>query len=253
VSRNNNSQRRKSQDDDRNWALSTPQEILGVPTPESILGIDHTQGEGELTPAERFLKRQNHEQLESSATNGWHQDVGAQRKKGLWEPLNGTDDSRFDRAANGALVPGGDGHRNLQVLGQDAGTPAGQIQRNTVWDSAFASATPPPAKLTPEQIQSKQTFLNLLIPPDKSPAVPSGTPTVRPVAAHDPNFQTQPAYSRAGSVKALQADLAKPTGLTPLMGVSGAAPVPAKRAPLVKPPPWMSDQTADSTPAQRRF
>jgi hypothetical protein len=246
-----NPQWRKAQEDQKNWALMTPQEILGVPTPESILGISSLQDDTKLTSEERFLKRQD--QPLGSSTNGWqHQDVGAQHQGG--EPLTAADDDQFDRAANGAQAPRANAFQNLPLSGQDPSV-VGQSQRDTLWDSPFASPTPLPTKPTTEQLQGMDRFRALLAPTEKAPAVASyGTPAAQPLAARDPNFQAQPAFNPAGApAKALRSDLAKPTGLMPLAGVSGPAPVPAKRAPLVKPPPWMTDQTADSTPAQRRF
>ena len=111
-----NPQWRKAQEDQKNWALMTPQEILGVPTPESILGISSLQDDTKLTSEERFLKRQD--QPLGSSTNGWqHQDVGAQHQGG--EPLTAADDDQFDRAALALEKALSLGYRDFAWLAKD--------------------------------------------------------------------------------------------------------------------------------------
>jgi hypothetical protein len=74
------------------------------------------------------------------------------------------------------------------------------------------------------------------------------------VAAPDPNLQAQPLFNPIGrSFTPVENDIAKPTGLTPLAGVTGPQPIPAKKPALVQPPPWMSQSPQNATLPQRQF
>src|SRR5580693_8522200 len=56
-------------DNKKNWTLLTPEEILGVPTAEKILGLPEPDDEKNLTVTERYLKRLNDQEQSVSATN----------------------------------------------------------------------------------------------------------------------------------------------------------------------------------------
>ena len=65
-------QLQKKLEDRKNWTLLTPEEILGVKKPENYLTPDQQPDaqDQNLTPMERYLKRQEQARLPVPATNG---------------------------------------------------------------------------------------------------------------------------------------------------------------------------------------
>lgn len=250
----NAAQWQKVLEDRKNWSLMTPAQILGVPTPETILGITDPQ-ENKLSPEERYLQRQ--ERLsQTGITNALQrEDTGLWRKDDATTgPFQPTDD-------NSQFADSPDGSRRNPTMPNLNRSPffnpnqrslADMNQRmNPTWASPFESPEPL-RKTTPEQLAGMERFRAFMQSPpapDRTPASFSAQPAVPP----DPFLQSLPPYNPAGhSVAPLRTDITKPTGIMPLAGVSGLPPAPAKKAPLVEPPPWMSQPSPQSSTLPQR-
>ena len=244
--------------DRKNWALMTPEMVLGVPTPESILGIVPKE-DSKLSPEEGFLQRQDR-QLQMNATNGLHgPEAGFSRND---DPRTGQFQDRNERSqfasssrnvTSDTSAPGTAKLPN-SFLGPNSGNQADPNQpSDSTWASPFGAPQLSPQS-TLEQLANMERFRALMEPPpsEKAPATAS---LFQPrVAAPDPNLQAQPLFNpMVRSLTPVENDIAKPTGLTPLAGVTGPAPTPTKKPALVQPPPWMSQSPQNSTLPQRQF
>ena len=245
---------RKFLDGKKNWTLMTPEEVLGIPTAEKIMGIPDPKNDPKLSAEERFLLRQDR-LAASGATNGFHHpDAGYWRGDSPADPFHPADaSSRFAQILGGS-IPGTAKNLN-RLFSPNSDSP---LELNRKPDSAWANpfGMPEPlTKPTPEQLAGMDRFRALMEPsvPEKAPeASRFSTPLL---AAPDRNLQALPAFNPAGrSFTALESGIAKPTGLTPLPGITGPRLAPAKKtAPLVQTPPWLSDTPQTFTPVQRSF
>lgn len=244
----------------KNWSLMTPEQILGIPTPESILGVTDPQEDPKLSPEERFLRRQERQE-QAGITNAslrsdaflWHND---DENRGLFQSPD----------ANNPLAnaPGGSSQsqgiagliRNSSpFFNQTTKSLADMNQRmDSTWEHPFGSPEPMP-KATPEQLSGMERFRALMEP--TPPQTPSAAPGFSSQPSHtpDPFLQPVPAsFNPAGrSFTGLGNDIAKPTGLAPLPGVTGPRPPPSKPAPLVQTPPWLSQSPQSANLPQRQF
>lgn len=255
IPENNGPQWQKYLEERRSWTFMTPEEILGIPTPEKMLGLPDPNDDSRLTPEQRFLRRQDRE-MSLSTSNAQRQAEAT-----LWQSGNDDDNkSPFQpvdaKARLAGALTGSDpsGTRTAGLLfGQRPGGVAGMVESSdSAWSSAFQSPNPLP-KPTPEQLAGMDRFRALMEAPSEKPAAAPGF-QMPPASPVDPNMQSMPAFNPAGqSFKALESDIAKPKGLTPLPGVTGPPPAPKKAVPLVQPPPWLQSPLQNSTPAQRQF
>ncbi len=253
----NAAQWRKFLEGKKNWTLMTPEEILGIPTPEKILGIPDPRDDPKLSAEERFLQRR--EQREAAgATNALRRPDASHRRE---DSANPDASHPADGHRRSAQMPGdstGDPTKNLNLLFNNL-NPNLRADLNrkpdSVWASSFGLPEPLP-KPTPEQLEGMDRFRALMEPfaPEKTPEA-ARLAYQQPVAAPNPNMQAQPAFNPAGSsFKALESGIGKPTGITPLPGLTGPHPAPAKKTPaLVQPPPWMSDSPQPFAAPQRQF
>lgn len=244
--------------DRKNWALMTPEQVLGVPTPESILGIAPKE-DPKLTLEARFLQRQDR-QSEMAATNGLPRQGDTflrseDQNTGLFQDRN--EPSQFTETKRGlnpdTTTPNTD-KRLSSFLSRDSGNHADMDQpSDPTWASPFA-APPTPPQSTPEQLANMDRFRALIDMPSSEKAPATANLFLPHVAAPDPLLPVQPLYSPVGhSFTPVGNDITKPTGLTPLTGISAPPPVPAKKPALVQPPPWMSQSAQSTTLPQRQF
>jgi len=255
----------KALQDRKNWTLMTPEEVLGIPTAASMLGIVDPE-EARLSPEQRFLKRRDQE-TQAGATNGPVNSISA-ASSSIWGNIN---DSAgvFQNPDNNGLpfmntrqgVPGQPDDRgaffNKTAVSRNAPAP----NAGTIWASSFQSP-PPAAKPTARQLEGMETFRALLDSPPSEQSRPIAQSTVSPnpyptpsAVTADPFMQPQPlSYSPIGSIPSpLESGISKPTGINPLPGITGNRPPPPKPAPVVKPPPWMSDSPQIGTLPKRQF
>ncbi|HUC85772.1 MAG TPA: hypothetical protein VL970_11315 [Candidatus Acidoferrales bacterium] len=241
-------------DDRKDWALLTPQEILDVPTAESILGIDPSD-EVKLSAEERFMRRQDKES-QTLATNGMPRlDPALDRDNVLNDGQfrNVEDDHRIDVILNPSSSKVSDALANLKPADNDnLRTGPGLNPVDTTWASPF-QAQVLDTKQTPAQLAEWERFRAMMeptIPVSKPETSLLGPPSV---SSHDLDFEGPLASKPVGQgYTSLQDSISKPTGLLPLPG-NVMRPPPAKKAPLVQPPPWMPDSPQNTVFPQRQF
>lgn len=237
-------------DDRKNWTLMTTEEILGVTQkPEhDTLGQDKKSSQ-----LERYLER---ESLSSNGrTNGW-QNNQANSPWNLPQGQERTDpfDSRHNDAADASqnFDPGRffNNQRSINATANQSG--------NAGWNPFDTPSPQAPVKPNLEQQAAMERFRQLLAP---SPALTAeSAPNSRflpaPKAAPDP-FLTQPAFTpnpAGASFTPLNSGISRPTGLTPLPGITTPVSHPAtvpSWAP--QPPPWMAQTPPPFSGPQWKF
>jgi hypothetical protein len=236
----------------KNWGLLTPEQIFGVQKPEDLLGVKPQDGKDKLSLEDQFLLRQR-KSSGGMATNGG---AGSLFMRDDSNPFL----KRMDRNNPNAWQPGYDGspnssqfdssqpdsYRSLKRLFGNANpgdvyAPGNQPQ-NSMWTSGFTQPTQP--KATQEQLDSMERFRALM---QSAPAQDS-TAQIPSYNAAKPSsssfFDQPPSFNPAGrSYTALESDITRPKGLTPLPGVTGPVSKPDNNIRpdwKAKLPPWMS-------------
>ena len=250
-------------DERRNWALLTPEQILGLPTQEKILGIADRDAFGQLkneSATTRYIERQDQLHARTNNVNSGRADPSSRRgfsagmdpqkpqliNPGFWNPSGG-------RSGNPGLLE--------QIIGgtPDKRTDAAQSPKS-IWQKSFSMPAPEP-KPTPEQQVAMTQFRELLQPHSLSSGAAKassfGTPTlVAPATAPKPAPETAPADPIGASFAPLSRGVTMPAGLTPLPGLLGPtntgiqALVPEWKP---QPPPWLSSTPQLDTFPQRKF
>ena len=238
----------------KNWALMTPEEILNLPTPEKLMGLTDPRDDPKLSAVDKFLDRQDR-LAAAGATNGFHHPDAAHWRNDSTSDLFNRSDASSQFAKNlGGSIPGTTKDSSPFFNLNPDSSPGVDKKSDSAWANALG--TPEPAsKPTTEQLAGMDRFRALMEPPapEKTPE-PSRFYLNVPVAAPDPNRQTVPAFNSSGrSFTALESAMGKPTGITPLPGLTGPRPPPAKKTALVQTPPWLSDTPQPFTPLQRQF
>jgi hypothetical protein len=237
----------------KNWTLMTPEDILGVPTAEKILGLPDPTGDDKRTPEEGYLRRQKLAAGLSSA-NVLHRlnSSGQRNDANPFAPRDQTDQhGQFD--ANGQAV-GLDGRPDARtdaaarkyfdrLVNAPAASPFGASRNaNSTWASAFDQPAPLP-KPNLDQIASMERFKAMMEPssPPEKVTVPTRFST-SPLPTTDPNLQHTPLFNPLGqSYSPLQSSISRPTGITPLPTLSTPNYKPAApKKSLAELPPWLS-------------
>jgi hypothetical protein len=244
-------------DERHNWALRTPEEILGVTTREKILGIQDRNALGQPkneTVVEQYNKRQDQLHARTNNVNynaagsaprwGFAGDQQPQMNPGVWTPAGG-------RLDNSALM-----NQFLNGMPDSRAAPA-QASKSG-WSKSFNLPAPLPGP-TPEQQAATEQFRQLLQPrslPGDTTKVPSlGSPVFSP-ASTAPVPEPSAVIPMGASYTPLSSGIATPKGVTPLPGLLG----PTNMAPLAlapewkpPPPPWMSSGPQLGVIPQRKF
>jgi len=239
----------------KNWTLLTPEEILGIQTPEQVLGISADKNKTKLTLEEKFLQRQ----IKTGPTNGIGR-ADSPFSKDDNNPFtqnsrNREDRDVFSRDSARQLDERGDSsltrlldHLNKNKTAQDPYSISAR-RENSPWASDFANPTTPPR--SSDQLSSMERFRAMLEPPPS--AQPAGStarfPTT-PITKPDSYLQPQPKINPNGrTVTSLEDNSSRPTGITPLPGVTGSTPITAPKRPewQAQLPPWLVNkpQTID--------
>ena len=231
-----------------NWRLLTPEQIMGVQTVEEIMGLADRGNEPKRSLEEQFLLRQS-QGYRGGATNARS---GALTR----ESNNPFEQSREDQLPFGQkntlqvddLMPKNSPWATGQTRPRPDGSQPGEmgdVPANNIWKSAFAQpAQPVQFGQSQEEIARMERFRALMDPP--APVAPVKT-HANPVPVAAPAFfeASQPAVNPAGrSAVAVQANIAKPTGIKPLPAATGSALTPQTKKPewQAQPPPWMTDK-----------
>jgi len=246
-------------DERKNWALLTPEQILGLPTREKILDIQNRDAFGQPkneTVVAQYYERQ--EQLRDRTNNGnygapdsasrrdFSGDRELQMNQSIWTPAGG-------RPGNSSLMS--------QFLNGTPDNRSGSAHAPEIlWSKSF-NLPPPPPKASPEQQAALEQFQQLLQPHSlpggtaKSPLL--GNP-IFPSSSTAPNpaFGQPAAIPIGASFTPLSSGIATPAGLTPLPGILGPTnTVLPAFVPEWKPqaPPWASSAPQLGTIPQRKF
>ena len=234
-------------DERENWALMTPEEILGVGTAGSLLRTPEqkaTDDKKNLSVFERFLERQ--QLLHLPVTNGNYGSDSAsgwdfsRNQRGL---TNGTPSGRVRNGLPGAgrLLDRffNDPLANRPFAGQDGNQSGG-------WFSSLG-LPPQPAPPTPEQLAERERFRQLLDSSSVSETSAKSAPIGKSLSSLQPFSDTtsdqMPTVNPVGASYApLSSGIGRPAGLTPLPGIttvpaSSQSSAPPAWAP--QPPPWL--------------
>jgi hypothetical protein len=244
-----------------NWALMTPEEILGVDTSKNTLRTPEQEAadnQKNLTVVERFLERQR--QSHAAVTNGYYSDNSSSGRNFSRNQGGLTNGSPFNPARIGLPTAAqildrffNDTPANNQFAGQNENRSAG-------WFKLFG-LPPQPATPTPEQLAERERFKQLLDPgsySDTSAKSWSGgkfLSSLQPLSDTTPN-QTPTVNSVGASFAPLSSGIGRPAGLTPLPGITAptnwqSSAAPPAWAPQL--PPWLVQTPQPFTMPQRKF
>jgi len=244
-----------------NWALMTPEQILGTTPPTDKL----------LPSPDRDVTGRNNNKNNETQLNHYLDGESGLRGGFTNRWQNYRDDSPWnlsrDRTDLNPLDPGRDGpldaaqrlneYLNSRRFGD---VTANRNDKNYGWDAFNPPAPQPPDKPDVEQVAAMERFRQLLNPspapaaeasPDsKYFPVPKTTPVVDPFITQ-PEFVPNPA---GASYTPVTSGIGKPTGLTPLPGIvnQGIAPVTAP-AWAPQPAPWLIQGPQPFVVPQRKF
>ena len=245
-------------DERKNWTLLTPEEILGLPTREKILGIQDLDAFGQPkneTVIEQYYERQeqlrartndyNFGEADSSSQKGLFGVQETQMNPNIWSPAGG-------KPASSTLMN--------QVLNgtPDNRTTSARAPENT-WPKSFDLPAPSPDH-TMEQQAALEQFQQLLQQHSlaggtaKAPAL--GSPIFFPMSTTPTSLSGQAVVIPIGaSFTPLSSGIAMPTGVTPLPSLLGQNNTATTPAPEWKPelPPWMSSAPQPDVIPQRKF
>ncbi len=242
-------------DERKNWALLTPEQILGLPTQEKILGIQDRDAFGR--PKNESVVAQYYERQEMSRTRTNNDNYAAAEPAPQWGILGG----QSPQMGPNIWTPAGSRPGNSAFLNQFLnGTPdsrdAAAQAPQSGWSKSFNLPAPP--KATPEQEAAMAQFRQLLephSPPDGAARTPaSDSPFFSRSTAHASGPSTVIPIGK--SFTPLSSGIAMPAGPAPLPGLLGPTNAAASVfAPEWKPqpPPRMSSQPQLGVIPQRKF
>jgi hypothetical protein len=240
----------------KNWILLTPAEILGVTTPEKILGIQEHDAFGQpknLTALERYTERQN--QMLSANSNAFQNgdsspawNFSPNRRDHQSDVFNPINDGLEDPASMANL---------LFNSGPDNRTLAGQSQ-NGSRSKLFGSSRPLPAPSAAEQMNPE--WFRQLFESSPSPT-PAATPLLNDKMFSQPGMSPdvklgQPSLNPMGVLfTPLNSGAGKPADLPTLPSALSLSYTSSRPAAVwvPQPPPWMSADPQLFAVPQRKF
>jgi hypothetical protein len=248
---NHNASVQEALDKRKNWTLLTPEQILGIQTPEQILGGPGKNRDKKLSLEEQFLLRERRASARS-ATNGRAGNPALLRALtdgNPFEAKNKNDENNpFGREPQ-KMEPG-TRYFNQLLNAQDSAGNGPEEKPSSPWNNPFTQPSRP--KETPEQLADRERFRALMeptTPPDKV-EVPTRFSAVK-ASVPDPFLQPVPVVNPAGrAVPPLENIFSRPAGIKPLPGVSTPPPTPVAAKPNWQSqlPPWMRDGPPSHTP-----
>ena len=246
----NTSAWQKALNDRKNWTLMTPEEIMGVQSPEQIFGLKELDPTKNLSPEQRYLKRE--ENAGNSATSSLANKDAAKKGLGLFDQLQNDDPSLS-----------GDGKKDdtgssdfSRIFGSSQTSLFGPKSRSSQFGAATSAAASAKAKLAEDTEMAR--FRTLIGEVPQSEIIPPTTTTSLPLSAASPSLRPLANFDPFGHPLASQPkDLSQPTGLTPLTAYTGSyAPVKKAKKPSwePQPAPWASGSSTPPTgPPMRKF
>jgi len=244
----------------RNWTLMTPEEIMGVQTPEQIFGLTERDPEKNLSPEERYLKRErNAGERNAEIAAGTNAlgggDVFSHKGLGLFDQPDANDplspQSPKDHPEGSSVFS--------RIFGTSQDSLFGQKARSSQFNPGTSAAATTKAQLDEEAEMARFRALIGEVPqPGMATPTPALTPALTPAMASSPSLQPLSQFDPFGHPLASQAsDLSKPTELIPLTEFTGYYTPPKKtKKPSweAQPPPWLSEGVTPPTgPPVRKF
>jgi hypothetical protein len=229
----------------KNWTLMTPEEIMGIQTPEQIFGLPEKDSGKNLSPEERYLHRQENA-TEAAVTNAMAANNLFHKNLDLF----GQPDESDPFSPDYKQTEGEDSSSFSRIFGTSPGPKFGKKPVSTEF-SPIANASAKKAQL--EEKAEMARFRELI------GEVPlTGAPATAPTIAPTPSLQPLAQFDPFGHPLASQvSDLSKPTSLTPLSQFTGQYTPPKKiKKPSweAQPPPWALDGLPPpGTPPMRKF
>ncbi len=237
------------------WTMMTPEEIMGLPTAEKILGLPDLKNEEKLSTEERFMLRLQRERSSANASvlSALRQQDAAQlRGDSASNPLGRQDSQRLFEKATLEAQPGSPKYFSQLLKGvANAAPDLAPARPDSPWVTAFTQPNQLPP--TPAQQAGMERFRALLepvSPPDKMPAPAK----FFPAAAPDPNLQPKSWFNPVGnSYQPVKQNISRPQGLEPLPGITGVEPKPTPPPSQVQLPPWLQSSPQPFSLPQRKF
>ena len=246
----------------KDWTLMTPEEILGVATPESLLLPPDQRPENKdknLTPLERFMNRQEAERHQAAGTNANGIANNLVRWDFLQKPQDSPDGSRVEalHANNTANVS--PYWKQFFSTAPENNNPAMAQDNAGIWQRPFGQVTLPSAADNLARIAEMERF-RAMLSPGAAPA-DKASPGSKFLYSSQPlpeaNAQPAPALTPVFNAVTPVSVAAKPAELTtlkPLSGQPAAKPATAARPSWApQPPPWLSQTPQPFSPPQREF
>jgi hypothetical protein len=236
----------------KDWTLMTPEEIMGVTSPEKMFQVPERDAMG-LRQNPNALERQNGSQF--AATNGFSPD----NPDSAWRFSRNRDFQPNEDTPNAVSDNFGSIPTSLGQLFNNAPQRddnfAGQNADANSW-KPFGGSSPLP---TPDSAQATEMdqFKQLLgaDPPTLVETPPARSSSGASFSSSDDNFG-QPAVNPVGaSYTPLTSGIGTPTGLTPLPTITGQNSIQPVITPAWTPqaPPWMSQGPQPFVIPQRKF
>jgi hypothetical protein len=231
-------------DDRNNWALMTPEEILGVETPETILKIQERDADGQgknLAAVDRYYQRQG--QAQTAGVKGYDQKTSDQNRQPDAEAFN---------PVSSQLGNSGRILNQPSVIAPDDGTLGGQNDDSS-WSKLFGSSQPVPAP-NPAQPAAVDRFRQLLEPSPSSATVTTpSSGNASPYSSRPNDVFGQPAANAASvSYTPLSSGIGTASGLTAPGAQNNLKPA-APPAWAPKPAPWLSKTPQPFVVPQQKF
>jgi hypothetical protein len=235
-------------DDRKNWSLMTPEEILGVDTPEKILQIPRRDAAGQeqkLSAVDRYNQRRN--QTQTPGVNGYDDNANNQDRRtdaGAINPVG----SRLGNSSAGIW--------DQPVIAPENGILGGQ-NGDSSWSKLFGSSQQS-SDPDPAQLAAMDRFKQLL-QPSPSPATmttpssgdaASATPYYAP---RDYRFGQSAANPSAASYTSLSSGIVTASGLKTPGAVQNNSQPAAPPAWVPKPAPWLSKMPQDFVVPKQKF
>jgi hypothetical protein len=220
-------------DDRKNWELMTPEEILGVETPEKILQISKRDAAGQeqkLSAVDRYNQRRD--QAQAPGVNGYDDNADTQNRRM---------DSGAINSASSRLENSG------AILGQPAIAPENGIfggqNDDSSWSKLFGPSHPS-SDPDPAQLAAMERFKQLLQPsPSRATMTTPSSGDAASAASYAPrdyHFGQPVPNPPAGSFTPLSSGIGTASVLTAL-GAAQNDWKPAEPPPWApKPAPWLS-------------
>lgn len=247
----------------KDWILMTPAEILGVKTPEQMMGITERDAAGQekkLTPLERYWDRQN--TAYGPATNGYQPASSLGQMNFL-----GSQDARL--AAKQENLPPARTMETKSIWSQLLNSPSDMdaasqaASQGSIWQKLMGQPATAPVSSgpNPDQLADMERFRQLLgtaAPPPAS--LPSSAP-VNPLYAPanttvDPILGELKMNPAGASFAPLSSGVGVPQGLGSLPGITTQrrqAPAASTPASQIQTPPWVMRGPELFAPPQRKF